>query len=85
MEPEAGDVDPDVEAQAGAQDEDDFQLGDFLKDGHFEKRQEGRSAKKVGVVYRNLTVEGVGATEVFVKTLPSAILGVSLTSTVLGA
>jgi len=85
MEPEAGDGDSDVEAQAGAQDEDDFQLGDFLKDGHFEKRQEGRSAKKVGVVYRNLTVEGVGATEVFVKTLPSAILGVSLTSTVLGA
>jgi ATP-binding cassette subfamily G (WHITE) protein 2 (SNQ2) len=51
-------------------------LGDFLKDGHFEKRREGRSAKKVGVVYKNLTVEGVGATEVFVKTLPGAILGV---------
>jgi ATP-binding cassette subfamily G (WHITE) protein 2 (SNQ2) len=75
----AAEDDSDVEAQGGEQecDGDDFKLGDFLKDGHFEKRQEGRSAKKVGVVYKNLTVEGVGATEVFVKTLPSAILGVS--------
>ncbi|EHK98891.1 putative ATP-dependent permease PDR12 [Glarea lozoyensis 74030] len=71
----AEDEDSDVEAQDGERDADDFQLGDFLKDGHFEKRREGRSAKKVGVVYKNLTVEGVGATEVFVKTLPGAILG----------
>lgn len=59
------------------EDEDDFELGEFLKDGHFEKREEGRSAKKVGVVYKNLTVQGVGATATFVKTLPSAVLGVS--------
>lgn len=59
-----------------ANDEDDFELGEFLKDGHFEKREEGRSAKKVGVVYKNLTVQGVGATATFVKTLPSAVLGV---------
>jgi hypothetical protein len=58
-------------------DEDDFELGTFLKDGHFEKRASGRSAKKVGVVYKNLTVQGVGATSTFVKTLPSAIVGVS--------
>ncbi|TVY50118.1 ABC transporter G family member [Lachnellula occidentalis] len=55
--------------------EDDFELEDFLKDGHFEKRQEGRSAKKVGLIYKNLTVQGVGATSTFVKTLPSAIIG----------
>lgn len=76
---------PDVEAQDGekpegedgdTEEEEDFQLGEFLKDGHFEKRQEGRSAKKVGVVYKHLTVQGVGATTTFVKTLPSAILGV---------
>lgn len=53
----------------------DFELGEFLKDGHFEKRASGKSAKKVGVVYKNLTVQGVGATSTFVKTLPSAILG----------
>lgn len=58
------------------QSEGEFELGDFLKDGHFEKRQEGRSAKKVGVVYKNLTVKGVGATATFVKTLPSAVVGV---------
>ncbi|KAG4425656.1 hypothetical protein IFR04_001118 [Cadophora malorum] len=77
--------DPDLEAQDGekpegkdeeaAEEEEDFELGEFLKDGHFEKRQEGRSAKKVGVVYKHLTVQGVGATTTFVKTLPNAILG----------
>ncbi len=73
----------DVEAQAGdeekaiEEEEEDFQLGDFLKDGHFEKRHEGESAKKVGVIYKNLTVQGVGATTTFVKTLPNAIIGVS--------
>lgn len=59
----------------------DFELGDFLKDGHFEKRKDGESAKKVGVVYKNLTVKGVGATATFVKTLPSAIIGVSQVNT----
>lgn len=57
------------------EDEEDFELGDFLRDGHFEKRTDGRSAKKVGVVFRNLTVQGVGATATFVKTLPSAVAG----------
>lgn len=70
----------DLEAQDGEKPEedggDDFELGEFLKDGHFEKRQAGKSAKKVGLVYKNLTVKGVGATTTFVKTLPSAIIGV---------
>lgn len=76
----------DLEAQSrqnrvsGENDEVDFELDVFLKDGHFEKRQEGRSAKKVGVVYKNLTVQGVGATATFVKTLPSAVIGVSTES-----
>lgn len=73
--------DPDLEAQGDEkpveEEDDDFELGEFLQDGHFEKRQEGRSAKKVGVVYKNLTVQGVGATTTFVKTLPSAVIGVS--------
>lgn len=67
----------DVEAQGdqGA-DELDFDMGEFLRDGHFEKRNdEGRSAKRVGVVYRNLTVKGVGASMMFAKTLPEAIIG----------
>ena len=75
----------DIEAQEGEDEEDDdevdFELGEFLKDGHFEKRQEGRSAKKVGVVYKHLTVQGVGATSTLVKTLPSSILGVSHSTT----
>ena len=73
--------DPDVEV-AGEKRVDDgegnFELGDFLKDGHFEKRQEGKSAKKVGLIYKNLTVKGIGATTIFAKTLPSAILGVRI-------
>lgn len=59
----------------GEKDDDGFQLGDFIREGHFEKRKEGRSTKKVGVVFKNLTVEGVGDTVQFVKTLPDAILG----------
>lgn len=56
-------------------DADEFQLDEFMREGHFEKRTEGRSAKKVGVVYKNLTVRGVGAGATFVKTVPDAILG----------
>ena len=54
----------------------DFQLDEFLKDGYLEQRTaEGASAKKVGVVYRNLTVKGVGSKVAFVRTLPEAVLG----------
>lgn len=31
---------------------DDFQLDEFMREGHFEKRTDGRSAKKVGVIYK---------------------------------
>ncbi|ETN46727.1 uncharacterized protein HMPREF1541_00916 [Cyphellophora europaea CBS 101466] len=69
----------DDDKEAGPEDddeEDEFALGDFLRDGHFEKRTpEGHSAKKVGVVYKNLTVKGIGATVAFTKTLPEAIIG----------
>ena len=76
-------ADTDVEAQGDDKppsddDEEDFELGGFLKDGHFEKRDEGGSAKKVGVVYKHLTVQGVGATTTFVRTLPHAVIGVSI-------
>lgn len=54
---------------------DDFELGEFMKEGHFEKRKDGVSAKKVGVIYKNLTVKGVGSTASFVRTLPDAVLG----------
>ncbi|KAI4216283.1 MAG: hypothetical protein LQ351_001293 [Letrouitia transgressa] len=47
----------------------EFELGDFLREGHFEKR-----TKKVGVVFKNLTIKGVGATTNYVKTVPYAIL-----------
>ena len=70
------DATEDVEATTGPDaDEEDFPLGDFLKEGHFEKRTDGRSAKKVGLVWKHLTVQGVGATSTFVKTLPNAIVG----------
>ena len=67
----------DTEAQSQADYEaQDFDLDGFLRDGHFEKRtDEGSSAKRVGVVYRNLTVKGVGASMMFAKTLPEAIIG----------
>jgi ATP-binding cassette, subfamily G (WHITE), member 2, SNQ2 len=65
--------------EAGAapeEEEDDLDLGAFLKDGHFEKRTaEGDSAKKVGVLFKHLTVKGVGASATFTKTLPDAVVG----------
>ncbi|KAH7132480.1 ABC drug exporter AtrF [Dendryphion nanum] len=62
-------------AAATAEKEDDFELSDFMKEGHFEKRKDGQSAKKVGVVWKNLTVKGAGSTASFVRTLPNAIVG----------
>lgn len=34
--------------------QDDFELDEFMREGHFEKRKDGKSAKKVGVIYKNL-------------------------------
>ena len=67
---EAGD------AEGMAEAEEEFEIGPFLREGHFEKRTEtGASAKKVGVVFKNLTVKGTGSTTTSTKTLPDAILG----------
>ncbi|KAL6715305.1 ATP-binding cassette transporter snq2 [Lecanora helva] len=67
---EAGD------AEGMAEAEKEFELGQFIKEGHFEKRTDtGDSAKKVGVVFKNLTVKGAGSTTTSAKTLPNAILG----------
>jgi ATP-binding cassette subfamily G (WHITE) protein 2 (SNQ2) len=65
----------DIGAAAAEEKEDDFELGEFMKEGHFEKRKDGESTKKVGVIYKNLTVKGVGSTASFVRTLPDAVLG----------
>ena len=62
----------DVEKGAG----EDFELGQFLREGHFEKRSdEGISMKQVGVIYENLTVKGTGRSTSFVRTVPDAIIG----------
>ncbi|KAI4169784.1 MAG: hypothetical protein LQ343_005433 [Gyalolechia ehrenbergii] len=67
---EAGD------AEVMAKEEEEFELDGFIKEGHFGKRTtEGQSAKKVGVVFKNLTVKGTGATTSTAKTLPDAIIG----------
>ena len=67
---EAGD------AEGMAEKEEEFEIGGFLREGHFGKRTEkGGSAKKVGVVFKNLTVKGMGSTTTSTKTLPDAILG----------
>lgn len=66
------------EKETGAHpiEEDDLDLGAFLRDGHFEKRTEaGESAKKVGVLFKNLTVKGIDSQATFAKTLPEAIIG----------
>ncbi|OQD78445.1 hypothetical protein PENDEC_c001G03921 [Penicillium decumbens] len=53
-----------------------FDLGEFLIGGHLERRTTtGEPAKKVGVVFKNLTVQGVEAGASFVRTLPHAVIG----------
>jgi len=54
----------------------DFDLSDFLASGHLERRTTaGEAAKRVGVVWKNLTVRGVESSASFVKTLPDAVIG----------
>ncbi|KAK5126110.1 hypothetical protein LTR85_011465 [Meristemomyces frigidus] len=65
----------DIEAGPDEEGDDDFQLDNFMREGHFEKRTDGDSAKKVGVIYKNLTVKGIGSAASFVRTLPDAIIG----------
>lgn len=70
-----GDEEPGDIGAAAAEKEDDFELGDFMREGYFEKRKDGQSAKKVGVIYKGLTVKGAGSTATFAKTVPDAIMG----------
>ncbi|KAK4940549.1 ATP-binding cassette transporter snq2 [Elasticomyces elasticus] len=55
--------------------DEEFSFGDFLEIPFFGNHTEGQSLKKVGIVYKNLTVYGAGASATSVKTLPSAVLG----------
>lgn len=64
------------ESAAESSDDDEFPLEQFMRDGHLEKRNEaGESTKKVGVIFKGLTVKGVNSSASFVRTLPEAILG----------
>ncbi|KAK4227403.1 putative ABC transporter [Podospora fimiseda] len=69
------DVSSDEDISSGEEDK-DFPLEQFMRDGHLEKRTEsGESSKKLGVVFRNVTVKGVSGGASFVRTLPQAVLG----------
>lgn len=72
---QAEDSDEEVDAEGADESDDDFELGEFMREGHFEKRTDGVSAKRLGVVYEGLTVRGNGSTTAFVRTVPDAILG----------
>ncbi|KAL1841749.1 hypothetical protein VTJ49DRAFT_6663 [Mycothermus thermophilus] len=68
--------DGNLEEMTDATDDDDFSLEKFMRDGHLEKRTEtGESTKKVGVIFKHLTVKGVPGGNSVVRTLPEAILG----------
>ncbi|TGJ85821.1 hypothetical protein E0Z10_g2926 [Xylaria hypoxylon] len=70
-----GDNRLDTDVDAGATTDDDFDLGKFMREGRFEKHTEAGSEKRVGVVYRNLSVKGIGSAASFVRTVPNAIIG----------
>ncbi|OJJ04691.1 hypothetical protein ASPVEDRAFT_807620 [Aspergillus versicolor CBS 583.65] len=64
------------EEEAGEDESGEFDLTDFLMGGHLERRTTaGDPAKKVGVVFKNLTVKGVQTGASFVRTLPDAVVG----------
>ena len=65
----------DEEDAAGRDDESEFELDVFMREGHFEKRNARGSKKRVSVIYEHLTVHGVENGSKFVKTIPQAILG----------
>ncbi|KAF4509379.1 hypothetical protein G6O67_003555 [Ophiocordyceps sinensis] len=64
-------------SEAAGSEQDGFHLEQFMRDGHLEKRHavSGESTKKVGVVFKDLTVRGVGTSATTVRTLPRAIAG----------
>ncbi|KAM3486740.1 hypothetical protein MY8738_000234 [Beauveria namnaoensis] len=70
-------ADVEADSQATKRQDEDFQLDEFMRQGHLEKRhpESGESTKKVGVVFKNLTVKGAALTAMTVRTLPQAILG----------
>ncbi|XHF96820.1 hypothetical protein AWENTII_000437 [Aspergillus wentii] len=54
----------------------DFDLNEFLMGGNLERRTTaGEPAKKVGIVFKNMTVKGVQTGASFVRTLPHAVVG----------
>ncbi|KAJ5092359.1 hypothetical protein NUU61_007229, partial [Penicillium alfredii] len=64
------------EASSNTEVESDFDLGEFLLGGHLERRTTaGEPAKRIGVVFKNLTVQGVETGASFVRTLPHAVVG----------
>ncbi|KAK4169775.1 putative ABC transporter [Cladorrhinum sp. PSN259] len=66
----------DDDDESTASEDNEFPLEQFMRDGHLEQRTEsGESTKKLGVVFKNLTVKGVSNGASFVRTLPEAILG----------
>ncbi|BCS17871.1 ABC drug exporter AtrF [Aspergillus puulaauensis] len=65
-----------LEEEADEEEDGEFDLTDFLMGGHLERRTTaGDPAKKVGVVFKNLTVKGVQTGASFVRTLPDAVIG----------
>jgi len=76
--PETRDGDEDEDeatADESSESEDGFRLEQFMRDGHLEKRTAAGHAAKVGVVFKHLTVKGLGGTATTVRTLPQAVLG----------
>ncbi|KAJ5612686.1 ABC multidrug transporter atrF [Penicillium lagena] len=64
------------EAASDTEVDGEFDLGEFLVGGHLERRTTaGEPAKQIGVVFKNLTVQGVETGASFVRTLPHAVVG----------
>ncbi|KAI7867468.1 ABC-2 type transporter-domain-containing protein [Mucor mucedo] len=60
--------------EEGTADQDDFNLSDFLHGMSNDQRQAGHQPKHLGVIWKNLSVEGVGAEAHTIPTVTSGII-----------
>jgi hypothetical protein len=67
---QSGTSQADLEKQ---EDEDQFNLADYVRGGHNARNEQGFSHKEVGVVWDHLRVIGGGGLKIHVRTFPNAI------------
>ncbi|KAI5802957.1 ABC-2 type transporter-domain-containing protein [Geopyxis carbonaria] len=69
-----GEKDAEKGMEEGDEDDGVFDLEDHLRGNEGRERDSGIRAKKIGVVWSDLTVSGIGGVKNFIKTFPDAVI-----------